>query len=105
MTAGTITKWHAQPHDFVNSYQLMLEISVKDLEKLDSETVHNMEIEVVEDMYVAKILAKEGQAVNVGQPIAVLVDSESEMKDVESAVSNMDFRLDILKYLLLRFVE
>jgi hypothetical protein len=86
MTVGVVKKWHIQERVFVSSYQLILEIAVKDLKKLSSERFQNMEIEILEDMFVAKLLAKEGDTVPVGKPIAVLVDSEDEIRKLDEMV-------------------
>ena len=38
-----------------------------------------MDIEIIEDMYVAKLFAVEGARLKVGQPIALLCDNESDI--------------------------
>lgn len=86
MTVGVVKKWHIQEKECVSSYQLILEISVKDLKKLSDEQFQNMEVEILEDMYVAKILAQEGETVPVGKPIAVLVDTEDEIRKWDEMV-------------------
>jgi hypothetical protein len=85
MESGAIKKWFIQPNDYVQSYQLVLEVVAKQVRKTSSpETKYTMEIELLEDMYVAELLANEGEECAVGQPIAVFCDYKEDIENVRS---------------------
>lgn len=84
MKSGMIRKWFIKPQDEVQSYQLVVEVSVKSLLQVSrNETDYIMEIEILEDMYVANILAKEGEECRVGQAIATLCDEKNDIKHLQ----------------------
>lgn len=92
MTSGRVEKWYVVPKDLVRSYQLVLEISTveltqsaRDRKNYDAE-VSLMEIEILEDdMYVAKLIATEGQEIKSGAPIAVLCEHSEDIPSVAAA--------------------
>jgi hypothetical protein len=85
MESGTVKKWFIRSNDSVQSYQLILEVVAKQVRKSSSpETEYTMEIELLEDMYLADLLAKEGEECVVGQPIAVFCDNEEDIENVRS---------------------
>ncbi len=81
MTTGVIKKWHIQPGSSTKSYQLVVEISTNTLTKLGNYKIDIMDVEIIEDTILAQILVQEGQSVNVGGPIAVFCEDESEMEE------------------------
>lgn len=100
MTRATIEKWHLRPAQFANSYQLALEVSTDDLtadaeiDKTvpvnDSDTDsqrkkprHFLDIEILEDMYVARLLGIEGRSYLAGEPIALFCDDEKDILPAE----------------------
>jgi pyruvate/2-oxoglutarate dehydrogenase complex dihydrolipoamide acyltransferase (E2) component len=80
MEFGKIKRVYIQPKQFVHQYDLALEISVEGLTK-ETGKESTMEIEIREDMYVAKLWAEEGETLKVGQPIAVFCD---RFEDIEA---------------------
>ncbi len=91
MDIGTIEKWHIYPGEQVHQYQLVLDVSASGLTMGTQETgekVH-MEIELMEDMYVAKLLRKPGEECPTGTPIALFCDDQADMKTLQ----NMDVSL------------
>lgn len=81
MNHATIKKWHISKSQAVRSYQLALEISVNDLtqESMETKSEHLMDIEILEDMYVARILGVEGQTYAAGDPIALFCEEKEEI--------------------------
>lgn len=84
MTHGSIKHWYIKPGDYVQSYQLVLDVLPSNL--LDVETDsdkredESMEIEILEDMYVADILSEFDVPIPVGKVIAKLCDSEDQLE-------------------------
>lgn len=95
MEFGKIEKWYRKGKDKINSYDLVLEVSTNTLTPESTET-SLMEIEIVEDMYVAKIIRKEGDIVPSGRPIAILCDNEEDIEDPE--MSNIIIQEDMDVY-------
>jgi pyruvate/2-oxoglutarate dehydrogenase complex dihydrolipoamide acyltransferase (E2) component len=83
MKHATILKWHISRFEEVQSYQLGLEILVNDLTN-DSAAQHVMDIEILEDMYVAKIIGKEGETYTPGEPIALFCEKKSEVEEADN---------------------
>ncbi len=78
MTHGRIVKFAITPHQLVSSYDKVMEISTTSLlNTVEEESV--MDIEVMEDMYVAKVFAQLGQQLHVGSPVALLCDNEKDI--------------------------
>lgn len=69
MTSGSIAKWHKKAGDHVAAGELLIEIST------DKATVeHN----ALDEGYLRKILAKEGEEVAVNQPLAIFSETKDE---------------------------
>lgn len=84
MTKGVIQKWYIQPNNIVESNQLILEVSTRTLRDVSSKkSDYIMEVEIVEDMILADILAKEGDEVEVGHPIAVFCDEQEDIDRIK----------------------
>jgi pyruvate/2-oxoglutarate dehydrogenase complex dihydrolipoamide acyltransferase (E2) component len=95
MTHGRIVKLAIKPLQVVSSYDKVMEISTTSLlNTVEEEAV--MDIEVMEDMYVAKVFAQEGQQLHVGSPVALLCDNE---KDIEH-VQGIKVRCICVRYLI-----
>ena len=104
MQKGKILKWFIKPKDFVKSYQLILEISTKTLQEVNNEENESvMEIELLEDMFVADILVKEGEECKVGQAIASFCDEEEDILVVQQNKVNLSNFLGILLTILTLF--
>ncbi len=88
MNKGSILKWHVGEGQEVSSYDLLLELTANGL---TSDTEANgrkvsMDIEIIEDMYVGKILVTSSdQECKIGTPLAIFCD---EAKDVQLLQSN-----------------
>lgn len=89
MGNGRIVHWYIEPQQHVTSYQLALDVAVQDLVRLgekDQEDV--MEIEILEDMYVARLLHHPGETIEPGSPIAILCEDKASAAEV----AGMDVR-------------
>ena len=69
MEAGVIHAWHKQEGDFVEAGELLLEVST------DKATIEH---EALDEGYLRKVVAKEGDEVQVGDAIAVFSESADE---------------------------
>ena len=75
MEEGTLAKWLVKEGDEVNSGDLIAEIET------DKAT---MEVEAVDEGVIGKILVSEGQeSIKVNQPIAVLLEKDESLSDIE----------------------
>lgn len=75
MEEGTLAKWLVKEGDEVNSGDLIAEIET------DKAT---MEVEAVDEGVIGKILVSEGQeSIKVNQPIAVLIEKDESLSDIE----------------------
>ena len=75
MEEGTLAKWLVKEGDEVNSGDLIAEIET------DKAT---MEVEAVDEGVIGKILVSEGQeAIKVNQPIAILLEKDESLSDIE----------------------
>ena len=75
MEEGTLAKWLVKEGDEVNSGDLIAEIET------DKAT---MEVEAVDEGVICKILVSEGQeSIKVNQPIAVLLEKDESLSDIE----------------------
>ena len=75
MEEGTLAKWLVKEGDEVNSGDLIAEIET------DKAT---MEVEAVDEGVIGKILVSEGQElIKVNQPIAVLLEKDESLSDIE----------------------
>lgn len=84
MAEGTIAKWHKKVGDFVEVNDLILEVAT------DKATV---EYNALDAGYLRKILAQEGQKIQVNQPLAVFTENQTESIDgyiPEAVVSKND---------------
>jgi pyruvate/2-oxoglutarate dehydrogenase complex dihydrolipoamide acyltransferase (E2) component len=113
MNEGKITKWYYKIGEEVNSYDHIVDISTFTLTQDCNTTTNNnhnnklpsdLEIEILENMYVAKILANVNDTLPAGSPIAILCDYKedieiaakidiSNMKDVYLETSNSNSKV------------
>ena len=86
MLEGTVTKWHANVGDQVEKYSLIANIMPNELTKVrtSEEGPPEMEIELQDDLYVAKIMAKEGETILAGFPLALLCEYQGDIQEVEN---------------------
>lgn len=76
-------KWFAKEKDCFASYDLIVRVSTDTLTDVDNEYIE-MDIELQEDAFVAKYLASIGDQVTVGKPIAILCESEEDVKEAST---------------------
>lgn len=80
MTQGNIAKWKKKEGDKINTGDILCEIET------DKAT---LEFECLEEGFLAKILASEGSKdVPVGQPIAIMVEDEDDIKNIPSTAGS-----------------
>ena len=84
MEKGKILKWFIKPKEFVQSYQVVMEISTGSLRQLGQAKDFIMEIELLEDMYLADLLVPEGTECTVGTPIASFAENQDEIEIVKA---------------------
>lgn len=76
MTEGTIVKWLKKEGEPVEKGEIYVEIQTDKV---------NIEDEAERSGILRKIIAKEGETVKVGEPIAVIADAHEELPDLEIA--------------------
>ena len=76
MTEGTIVKWLKNEGDLVEQGEIYVEIQTDKV---------NIEDEAERSGILRKIIAKEGETVKVGEPIAIIADAHEELPDLEIA--------------------
>jgi pyruvate/2-oxoglutarate dehydrogenase complex dihydrolipoamide acyltransferase (E2) component len=81
MKGGILKKLYIHPGQYVAAYDLVFDITTQTLLNIPSKDGGSieMQIEVMEDMFVAKLFQQEGNVVEVGQPIAILCDNIDEL--------------------------
>lgn len=83
MNHGKLIKLNLKENQSVSSYEKIMEVSTSSLLNTSVEE-SVMEIEIMEDMFVASLCAAEGQELAVGCPIAVLCDNAADIAKVQS---------------------
>jgi len=76
MTEGTIVKWLKKEGEPVEKGEIYVEIQTDKV---------NIEDEAERSGILRKIIAKEGETVKVGEPIAIIADAHEELPDLEIA--------------------
>jgi pyruvate/2-oxoglutarate dehydrogenase complex dihydrolipoamide acyltransferase (E2) component len=86
MLEGTVVKWHTKEGDAVQKYSLIADIRPNELTKVQTsdEGPPEMEIELQDDVFVAKLFATEGQKVPAGYPVALLCESREDIAEVKN---------------------
>ncbi|MGB4199212.1 MAG: biotin/lipoyl-containing protein, partial [Tepidanaerobacteraceae bacterium] len=74
MTEGTIVKWLKNEGDLVEQGEIYVEIQTDKV---------NIEDEAESSGILRKIIAKEGETVKVGEPIAIIARAHEELPDLE----------------------
>lgn len=67
----------------LTSHDIVFEVSTDTLLNTSQEK-SVMDIEVIEDMFVAQVLAKSGSLLAVGQPVALLCDSLDDFTEAQN---------------------
>lgn len=81
MKDGTIRKLKLKPTQQLNSHDVVFELYTRTLLNTSEESTV-MDIEIIEDMYVAKVIAQDGATIKIGQAIALLCD---DLNDIAKA--------------------
>lgn len=81
MNTGKVVKFHAKEGSMIPAYELAVDVIPDRLTEVAEETPV-MEIELQEEMYVAKYLCSEGEELKSGAPLAILCEME---EDIEQA--------------------
>lgn len=97
MTHGKIVKWHVKEGTHLQSYNLLLEIVTDTLEKNAAATVFHMDIEIIEDMILAKVIGEENCEYKVGTPIATLCEDESLVESAKQLQVSLRLCICILE--------
>ena len=83
MTSGKLLKWHAAEGAMISAYSLIADVQPDQLTAvLDERPI--MEIELQEDMYIAKIFCAEGKEIKSGTPIAILCEIEEDIEHAKA---------------------
>lgn len=90
MTHGMVHNFTLKVGQAVNSYDKVMDVSTKSLLNTSDELAL-MEIEVMEDMFAAKIMASSGDQLPVGAPLAILCDNEGDIKKAQDYMVSVCF--------------
>lgn len=84
MVSGTIEKWLIEPGTLTDPYQLIAEISTDSLLYVKESHKDILDIEIIEETYLARILVEKGRSVRVGSPIAVFCDDVGQINEAKA---------------------
>ena len=87
MISGTLLKWYAKEGAIIPAYELIADVrpdQLTELKEFDERT--DMELELQEDMFIAKYLCHEGQEVKGGAPLAILCEMEEDIEEAKKLV-------------------
>lgn len=76
----TLQKWHVHENMYVDAYAVVCEVETDALTGDGSDDIHQLDIEVQEECFVARLLCKEGDQIKAGFPIAICCDDEDELE-------------------------
>ena len=97
MLSGKVSKWLSSPGKQVKLYDIVAEIDTETLTEEANkvgkfEGTTTMLLESQEDVFIQRILVKEGEQVKVGTPLAVVCEFEEDLdslKDYKVPVDNL----------------
>ena len=84
-----LLKWHVQEHASLAQYALICEVETNALTDDGSNDVFQLEVEIQQDCYIAKLLYEEGDYIKAGLPIAICCDEEEELESVTETVAEI----------------
>lgn len=87
MTVGTVVKWYKQAGEKVVNGDILAEIET------DKAT---MELENFEDGVLLKLLANEGDEIEIGKPLAIVGDAGEEVPEIEESDLTVPVREDLV---------
>ena len=82
--SAKLLKLHITEGQLVSPYDLCFEVLAKGLTSQSTTDESWMEIEVIEDMYVAKMLCIPGEVLEVDSPIALLCENKEDIQNIHS---------------------
>jgi pyruvate/2-oxoglutarate dehydrogenase complex dihydrolipoamide acyltransferase (E2) component len=91
--ASKLVKWHVKENAEISAYSLLCEIETHDLTEDASTSFAQLDIEIQEGAYIAKLLCKEGDVIKPGVPIAILCEEEEEI--ASAAHFDIDLKSDV----------
>ena len=95
MTSGKLLKWHAAEGSMISAYGLIADVQPDQLTAvLDERPI--MEIELQEEMYIAKIFCAEGKDIKSGTPIAILCEVEEDIELAKGLMVKSTFAFEKL---------
>jgi pyruvate dehydrogenase E2 component (dihydrolipoamide acetyltransferase) len=82
MQFGRIVKWNGKVGDLIPTNGLIMEVEAFSLTKTESsDTTSLLEIELQEEMYIAKLLRQEGSSlINIGTPVAIFCEEKDDLR-------------------------
>ena len=83
MVCGKVVKWHVPVGGEIVSGELLCDIKTSTLSEDENSDDHVLEIEAHEDGWLADVLVAPDKDVNVGQPIFVFADNQSDVTSRE----------------------
>lgn len=94
MQSGRVSKWLKAPGDLVSVYDIIAEVTTDNLVEEayrvdDFAGSVTLLLESQEEAYLAAVLVPEGQEVQIGDPIAVLCEDESDMSAAVDAAQQL----------------
>lgn len=103
MAIGKLLKWHAKEGEMIPAYGLIADIRPDQLtDPLELQDVKqiDMELELQEDMFIAKYLCAEGQEIRGGAPLAILCELEEDMNEARSLKVQLCSRVLFVMYII-----
>ena len=91
-----LLKWHVEENMLLDTYALVCDVETNVLTDDTSKEVFQMEVEIQENCYIAKLLYNEGDLIKAGLPIAICCDDEDELEEAQSN-DVIDLQLDAYK--------
>ena len=80
MSAGYIRKWYAEEGGMRRAYELIVDVQPDQLTKVSEDRAHFLEIEVQEDLFLAKRLVSANQLTKVNTPVALMCEDEGDFR-------------------------
>jgi pyruvate/2-oxoglutarate dehydrogenase complex dihydrolipoamide acyltransferase (E2) component len=95
MQSGRVSKWLKSPGELVSIYDIIAEVTtdnlVEEAYKVDDFAGSvTLLLESQEEAYLAAVLVPEGQEIQIGAPIAVLCEDESDLSAAADAAKQLE---------------
>lgn len=83
MVSGKLLKWHCKEGEMIPAYGLIADVRPDQLMEEKDANHTDMELELQEDMYIARYLCNEGQEMKGGAPLAILCELEEDINEAK----------------------